>query len=88
MTREDLTSLVQETFIKFSNKESLDFRLTTLQQLAYFAHLVAAAEREACAEYCERAAKRLHGMKMMQDYRRAAEKCAEGIRAREEQERE
>jgi UDP-2,3-diacylglucosamine pyrophosphatase LpxH len=39
-------------------------------------------EREACAEYCERAAKRLHGMKMMQDYRRAAEKCAEGIRAR------
>ena len=41
-------------------------------------------EREACAKYCERAAKMLHGMEMMQDYRRAAEKCAELIRSRGE----
>jgi hypothetical protein len=53
MTRDDIVSMVQEVIITNSNRNPLDFRLTTLEQIEHFAALVTAAEREACAKVCE-----------------------------------
>jgi hypothetical protein len=50
MTRDDIVSMVQEVIITNSNRNPLDFRLTTLEQIEHFAALVTAAEREACAQ--------------------------------------
>ena len=49
MTRDDIVSMVQEVIITNSNRNPLDFRLTTLEQIEHFAALVTAAEREQCA---------------------------------------
>ncbi len=49
MTRDDIVSMVQEVIITNSNRNPLDFRLTTLEQIEHFAELVTAAEREQCA---------------------------------------
>jgi hypothetical protein len=49
MTRDDIVSMVQEVIITNSNRNPLDFRLTTLEQIEHFAALVATAEREQCA---------------------------------------
>jgi hypothetical protein len=53
MTRDDIVSMVQEVIITNSNRNPLDFRLTTIEQIEHFAALVAAAEREACAKVCD-----------------------------------
>jgi len=53
MTRDDIVSMVQEVIITNSNRNPLDFRLTTIEQIEHFAALVTAAEREACAKVCE-----------------------------------
>jgi hypothetical protein len=53
MTRDDIVSMVQEVIITNSNRNPLDFRLTTLEQIEHFAALVTAAEREACAKVCD-----------------------------------
>jgi hypothetical protein len=41
MTRDDIVSMVQEVIITDSNRNPLDFRLTTLEQIEHFAALVA-----------------------------------------------
>jgi hypothetical protein len=41
MTRDDIVSMVQEVIITNSNRNPLDFRLTTLEQIEHFAALVA-----------------------------------------------
>jgi hypothetical protein len=51
MTRDDIVSMVQEVIITNSNRNPLDFRLTTLEQIEHFAALVAAAEREKVARW-------------------------------------
>jgi hypothetical protein len=53
MKRVDIIALVQEVIITNSNRNPLDFRLTTLEQIEHFAALVAAAEREAIAQMIE-----------------------------------
>ena len=40
MTRDDIVSMVQEVIITNSNRNPLDFRLTTLEQIEHFAALV------------------------------------------------
>jgi hypothetical protein len=41
MTRDDIVSMVQEVIITDSNRNPLDFRLTTLEQIEHFVSLVA-----------------------------------------------
>ena len=41
MTRDDIVSMVQEVIITNSNRNPLDFRLTTLEQIEHFVSLVA-----------------------------------------------
>ena len=53
MTRDDIIAMVQEAIIDHSNDNPFDFRLTTMEQIERFAALVAAAEREACAQIAE-----------------------------------
>ena len=77
MTRDDIVSMVQEVIITNSNRNPLDFRLTTLEQIEHFATLVAAAEREACAKLCEWKT----GLKPVDT---AIETCAAAIMARSE----
>jgi hypothetical protein len=50
MDRELLIQLAQETIFDFPNEDPFDFTLKTLQQRERFAALVAAHEREACAQ--------------------------------------
>ena len=77
MTRDDIVSMVQEVIITNSNRNPLDFRLTTIEQIEHFAALVAAAEREACAKLCEWKT----GLKPVDT---AIETCAAAIMARSE----
>jgi hypothetical protein len=42
--------MAQESVIACPNDNPFDFRLITLEQIEHFAALVAAAEREACAQ--------------------------------------
>ena len=53
MTRDDIIAMVQEVIVTDSNDNPFDFRLTMIEQIERFAGLVAAAEREACADVCE-----------------------------------
>ena len=77
MTRDDIVSMVQEVIITNSNRNPLDFRLTTLEQIEHFAALVAAAEREKCAHVCLDQANSPPG-----EGREMALFCAAAIRAR------
>lgn len=54
MTREDLIPLIEEAVICHSNSNPFDFRLLTIEAVERFAALVAAAEREACAEIADK----------------------------------
>jgi len=87
MTRDDIIRLAQKA--KLSNEIGA-FGYPYLPELEHFAALVAAAEREACAEICERR-KSLYWMefdKTGSDADRAAaiasEECSDAIRARGE----
>ncbi len=50
MDRDTIIQLAQETIFDFPNEDPFDFTLKTLQQRERFAELVAAHEREACAQ--------------------------------------
>ena len=87
MTREDIMRMANEVGFRGQRKE---ISLREFVLLARFATLVAAAEREACAEICERR-KSLYWMEFDKnacDENRAAamasEECADAIRARGE----
>jgi hypothetical protein len=68
MTRDDIIRMAQQTGWDFGWE-------MTVEQVCEFANLVAAAEREACAEVCE----------LMYDYGWLdAKRCAREIRARGE----
>ncbi len=53
MNREDIICMVQETIFAHPNDNPFDFQIKTIEQLQYFASLVADAEREECAKVCE-----------------------------------
>ena len=72
MTRDDIIRMAREAGVSNANAVWLGYA----EELERFAHLVAAAEREACAEVCE----------LMYDYGWLdAKRCAREIRARREQ---
>ena len=74
MTKEDIIRMARSAGCHDNGKE---FRFVEFRYLERFAALVAAAEREACAELCDRMASRT------QDIRSAALEMAAGnIRAR------
>jgi len=91
MTRDDIIRLAREACDKDKvDPYQNDFWAITQEELERFAALVAAAEREACAEICERR-KSLYWMEFDKnacDENRAAamasEECADAIRARGE----
>ena len=75
MTRDDIIRMAREAGIK----NDCDGIWCTADQLARFAALVAAAEREACARVCE-----AQVMEMSDTKATGAEVCAAAIRARSE----
>lgn len=79
MNREDIICMVQETIFAHPNDNPFDFQIKTIEQLQYFASLVADAEREACAKACEEVAE---AVTYQRNSQAAADKCAEAIRAR------
>ena len=70
MNREDIIRMAREAFLPYDYETELPLYIP---QLGRFAALVAAAEREACAELCEQ---------MDHDGVMIAADCAEAIRAR------
>ena len=79
MNRDDIIAMAQEAIILHSNDNPFDFQLKTVAQLERFAALVAAAEREACAQACEDVAAWTEGA-----YVAGCTDCAAAIRVRGE----
>ena len=81
MTRDDVICMAREV----ADKDTVDpvhgdppFIVLTPDEMIRFAALVAAAEREACAEMCEGIARDIYGMENLREYG----ECAAAIRAR------
>lgn len=74
--REEIIRMAREAGIlePIELLESNQWRQDTIRELERFAALVVAAEREACAQICDRYA--------MADHANYADSCAEEIRAR------
>lgn len=80
MTQEEIIALAHETGITFVTEFGV--ALATPEFLTHFANLVAAKEREACAQVCEEISKDY----WMGDCQfEAATRCVAAIRARGEQ---
>ena len=97
MTREDVVRMAREAGLyTHPRKQQVRFGLDeftgddSTEKIARFAALVAAAEREACAEVCEKQMKSYMSKQYTTDplggfrERFAAEQCAAAIRARGE----
>jgi hypothetical protein len=74
MTRDDIIRMAEAASIlgKYDDLAGAEWRQDTIQELERFAALVAAAEREACADICDQHAS-VEGI---------AQRCADAIRAR------
>ena len=82
MNREELILMAQEAVIGSPNENPFDFRLLQIETIERFAALVAAAEREACAELCEATYEgAFEGVRPCFD---TPQECAAAIRARGE----
>ncbi len=77
MTREEIIRMAREA--GFDPHDMSDDFTCNLEDIERFAALVAAHEREACAELCEQ-----HGL-TLSVFGWVAKECAEAIRARGEQ---
>ena len=51
MNREDIIAMAQEAIITHSNENPFDFRFTSVDQLEFFARLVAQQERNKVAQW-------------------------------------
>ena len=74
MTSDDIIRMAEAASIlgKYDDLAGAEWRQDTIQELERFAALVAAAEREACADICDQHAS-VEGI---------AQRCADAIRAR------
>ena len=81
MTRDDIIKMAREAGIEFYPSPTNDVRFCLLENLARFAALVAAHEREACAKACE------ERQEVFEKYytKGLAAMCAAAIRAKGEQ---